>query len=100
MKTRLIRALGLVLVSLSPALAQQDLPDSFSFAITGAFDQPVPDTGMGPTLIDNDLTDGYAAGSNLTDAPLGLSPGAPTGAAGFQWGSPIAFSSYPVPSAL
>lgn len=102
MKTFSVPLLAALVLSLAVAhgTAQDTLPNTFSFTLLGDFDSPVPDVGSGPILIDNDLTDGYLGGFDLTDVPSGLGPSGPSGAAAVQWGTPLPFSSYAVPSAL
>lgn len=71
--------------------------DSLSFSLGGTFTNPVR---FGPNSVlrrDNDLTDGYVAGFNLTDAPAITNP---VGAAAFQWGTGAKGTAYPYPSAL
>jgi hypothetical protein len=71
--------------------------DSLSFSLGGAFANPVKFSSNSVLRIDNDLTNGYNPGFNLTNAPTITNP---VGAAAFQWGTGAKKSAYPHPSAL
>ncbi len=93
-------ASALTLIALAiPALGQQ-LPGSLDFAISGSFLNGTPQGSSSVLLADNDLTNGYAAGFDLKDAPSALNPGGPAGSAAFQWGTAAGWTDYPHTSAL
>ena len=78
----------------------QNLPGSLGFSISGAFLNGVADGSNSVMLADNNLTNGYAYGFDLKDAPASLAPTGPAGAAAFQWGVIGSGSDYPHTSAL
>lgn len=87
-------------VSATLGFGQAVLPDSFTFNLFGDFANPVPESGLSQSIIDNDLTDGHSGGFDLTGVPSGLSPFGPVGSAAFQWGDGVDCACYPAPSAL
>lgn len=78
----------------------QILPGSLSVTSAGSFANGVKESSSSILIADNNLTDGYAAGMDLKDAPPSLNPNGPTGSAAFQWGTPSSSSAYPHTSAL
>jgi hypothetical protein len=78
----------------------QNLPASLSFTVSGSFENGVGDGNNSILITDNNLTDGYAAGMDLQDAPTTLNPNGPAGSAAFQWGDASTQSNYPHTSAL
>ncbi len=92
--------LGLIFAILSIRADAQSLPSSLSFTISGSFNNGVQESNNSVLIADNNLTDGYASGMDLTNAPATLNPTGPTGSAAFQWGTPSTSSSYPHSSAI
>ena len=90
----------LCLPSLTPALDAQTLPGSLGFTIEGSFVNGTAEGWKSILIADNDLTNGYASGFDLTDAPAELATTGPAGAAAFQWGEAATNSDYPHASAL
>lgn len=88
-----------VLAIVNAAIAQ-NLPGSLSFTVSGSFENGVGQGNNSILIADNNLTDGYAPGMDLTDAPATLNPDGPAGAAAFQWGVASGTSAYPHTSAL
>lgn len=84
----------------SQKAAAQNLPGSLGFAVAGSFINGKAESYDSILITDNDLTNGYKSGFDLTDAPTHLNPSGPNGAAAFQWGTASSTSSYPHPSAL
>jgi hypothetical protein len=80
--------------------AAQTLPGSLSFSIDGSFINGTAQSSSSILITDNDLTNGYNAGFDLTDAPAALNPSGPAGSAAFQWGVASGSSSYPHTSSL
>ncbi len=78
----------------------QGLPNSLGFSIDGSFINPTAESSNSILVTDNDLTNGYASGFDLHDAPTGLNPKGPAGSAAFQWGTPSSTSAYPHASAI
>jgi len=78
----------------------QNLPGSLSFTVSGSFENGVGQGNNTILIADNNLTNGYAAGMDLKDAPTSLNPNGPAGAAAFQWGAAARGSSYDHASAL
>lgn len=91
---------GIILAIISNNANAQSLPDSLSFTLAGSFSNGVAESNNSILIADNNLTDGYATGMDLHDAPTSLNPTGPTGSAAFQWGTPKSNSSYPHSSAL
>ena len=92
--------LAVILSSFTIESHAQNLPGSLSFTVSGSFENGV---GQGKNSIltaDNNLTDGYAKGMDLHDAPASLNPTGPTGSAAFQWGTAATDSDYAHSSAL
>ena len=88
---------------LSSETMAQTLPSSLGFTIDGSFVNATPESSTSILTTDNDLTNGYAGGFDLQDAPAALNPTGQQGAAAFQWGvapSSSSYSSYLHPSAL
>ena len=94
----LLAALGVV--ALSPLSEAQTLPGSLGFSIEGSFVNGVAQSSGSILITDNDLTNGYSAGFDLTDAPAELNPKGPEGSAAFQWGVISQSSDYPHTSSL
>ena len=88
------------LVSLAPAAIAQQLPGSLGFSIAGSFLNGTAQSSTSVLLADNNLTNGYASGFDLKDAPTALLPSGPAGSAAFQWGVPADWSDYPHTSAM
>jgi len=80
--------------------AAQNLPSSLGFSIDGSFLNGTAESYNSILITDNDLTNGYRSGFDLTDAPTQLNSTGPSGAAAFQWGTPSSTSDYAHPSAL
>ena len=78
----------------------QSLPGSLSFTVAGAFENAIAEGSKSILIADNNLTNGYGAGMDLTDAPTSLKTNGPTGSAAFQWGEAATNSSYAHSSAL
>lgn len=89
---RIFAALSLVGVfhSLPEASAQVGV----DFAVSGAFQNPVAESSNAILITDNYLTNGYKSGSDLHQAPSGLSSSGPSGSAFFQWGTPSSSSDH------
>lgn len=96
----LFAVIGLIFAILSSLAKAQNLPGTLSFSVSGAFENGVGQTGTSILIADNNLTDGYAKGMDLYDAPTSLKTGGPVGSAAFQWGKASTSSSYPHTSAL
>lgn len=94
----LLPVLGMI-ATCSQALAQT-LPGSLDLAIRGSFTNGAAESGNSILITDNDLTNGYRSGFDLTDAPSSLNPVGPSGSAAFQWGEPSSNSAYPHSSSL
>ena len=90
----------LVVAALTPVAIAQNLPGSLGFTIEGSFINGTAESSNSILITDNDLTNGYAAGFDLKDAPTGLNPNGPQGSAAFQWGEASWNSSYAHSSAL
>ncbi|BCU75931.1 choice-of-anchor K domain-containing protein [Luteolibacter sp. LG18] len=89
-----------VLAILIGSSSAQNLPGSLSFEVTGGFSNATAESKNSLLIADNNLTDGYASGFDLKDAPSGMTGGGPAGSAAFQWGKASSSSSYAHPSAL
>jgi hypothetical protein len=89
-----------VFAILGTSASAQNLPGSLSFTVSGSFENGVGQSSNSILIADNDLTDGYAPGMDLHDAPASLDPTGPAGAAAFQWGVASPQSNYPHTSAL
>ncbi len=92
--------LGIIFAIFELEASAQNLPGSLSFTLSGSFENGVAEGSNSILIADNNLTDGYAAGMDLTDAPATLNPAGPAGSAAFQWGTPSGSSAYPHSSAL
>jgi hypothetical protein len=92
--------IGLVFAIVDSQAIAQTLPGSLSFSVSGAFGNGVNESSNSLIFTDNNLTNGYNSGMDLTDAPASLSTTGPTGSAAFQWGQPSTTSAYPHSSAL
>ncbi|MEO5915466.1 MAG: choice-of-anchor K domain-containing protein [Luteolibacter sp.] len=92
--------LGIVFAIFEISAKAQNLPGSLSFTVSGSFENAASESSNSLLISDNNLTNGYAAGMDLTDAPASLSSSGPTGSAAFQWGTPSTTSNYPHSSAL
>ncbi len=90
----------LCVLLLSQEASAQNLPGSLGFSINGSFLNGTAESSTSILIADNDLTNGYTSGFDLTDAPTKLNPTGPSGAAAFQWGTASSSSNYPHPSAL
>lgn len=86
-------------VALPPLADAQNIPGSLAFSIDGSFINPSAESSNSILLTDNNLTDGYRSGFDLTDAPAALKPTGTQGSAAFQWGTPNG-NDYAHPSAL
>ena len=95
--TRIVVLSSLVAASLSRG---QSLPSSMSFLVSGKFQNAVAESGSSILITDNNLTNGYASGTDLHNAPSGLTANGPAGSAFFQWGTASTTSSYAHPSAI
>jgi hypothetical protein len=73
---------------LSPEARAQMIPGSLGFSINGSFTNAAAISNNSILITDNDLTNGYDAGFDLTDAPAILNPTGGAGSAAFQWGDP------------
>lgn len=78
----------------------QTLSGAPTFLVSGRFTNPVEEGSNSLLVRDNNLTNGYNSGADLTDAPAGLSSTGPAGAAFFQWGRASTSDTYSHPSAL
>ncbi|MEO5712336.1 MAG: choice-of-anchor K domain-containing protein [Luteolibacter sp.] len=92
--------LGLIFAILDVRSDAQTLPSSLSFSVSGAFGNGVNESGNSQLYADNNLTNGYNTGMDLTDAPTSLNPTGPTGSAAFQWGQASTGAAYSHSSAL
>lgn len=72
----------------------QMLPSSLSFTSDGNFANGVAESGQSLIYVDNDLTNGYSTGFDLTDAPSTLNPNGPAGSSAFQWGKATSSGSF------
>jgi hypothetical protein len=88
------------LLAFSGIASSQTVTSSLSFSAAGSFTNSVAESGSSLLIADNNLTNGYASGFDLTDAPASLAPSGPSGSAAFQWGNASTTSSYPHASAL
>lgn len=91
------------LIAATTFAGAQSLPGSLSFTTDGSFANGTPESSNSILITDNDLTNGYKYGFDLTDAPSALNPSGPAGSASFQWGTAAtssSSSSYFHPSAL
>ena len=88
------------LIAAAPLAEAQTMPGSLQFVVDGSFANGTVESSNSVLLTDNDLTNGYRSGFDLTDAPAGLATSGPSGAAAFQWGTPSSSSAYPHASAL
>lgn len=88
------------LITASPLAEAQTMPGSLQFVVDGSFANGTVESSNSVLLTDNDLTNGYSSGFDLTDAPTALATNGPSGSAAFQWGTAASTSSYPHPSAL
>ncbi|MFD0892543.1 choice-of-anchor K domain-containing protein [Luteolibacter ambystomatis] len=78
----------------------QNILGNLSFSVEGGFSNAVSESKNSILVTDNNLSDGYASGFDLKDAPSGMTSSGPAGSAGFQWGKASANSSYAHSSAL
>lgn len=92
--------LGIIFAIFEINASAQNLPGSLSFTVAGSFGNGVAEGSNSILIADNNLTNGYAAGMDLTDAPVTLNPAGPAGSAAFQWGTAAGWSAYPHTSAL
>jgi|GEM_PF-2445711 len=92
--------LGLFLAILDSRSDAQNLPSSLSFGVSGAFGNGVNESTNSLLYADNNLTNGYNTGMDLTDAPASLNPTGSTGSAAFQWGQASSGATYSHSSAL
>lgn len=96
-----VPTLALLITSLlAPAALAQTLTGSLGFSIQGSFVNGTSQSNTSILITDNDLSNGYDAGFDLTDAPAGLDPTGPAGSAAFQWGAAATSSDYPHTSSL
>lgn len=96
-----VPSLALLITSLfAPAVLAQTLPGSLGLSIQGSFVNGTSQSNTSILITDNDLSNGYDAGFDLTDAPAGLDPSGPAGSAAFQWGDAAGWSAYPHTSSL
>ncbi len=96
----ILTIVGCFLAAAAINASAQNMPGSLSFSVGGSFSNGVAESSNSVLLTDNNLSNGYASGFDLTDAPSSLNPTGPTGSAAFQWGTPSSSSSYPHASAL
>lgn len=89
----------LVLIAPVQGVKGQSLPGSLGFSIDGSFINGQAESSNSILITDNDLSNGYTAGFDLTDAPSSLNPSGTAGSAAFQWGV-AATSGYKHASAL
>lgn len=87
-------------LAMNGIVSGQVLPGSLNFSVDGDFANAVGTTSSSIMIVDNDLTNGYAPGMDLTDAPSNLNPTGPSGSSSFQWGEAATWTSYPHTSAL
>jgi hypothetical protein len=87
-------------LNLSPESNAQTLPSSLGFNVEGSFVNGNAESSNSILITDNNLTNGYKQGFDLTDAPSDLKPRGPEGSAAFQWGEASQSSSYAHSSAL
>jgi hypothetical protein len=87
-------------VAIASDVDGQNLPGMLGFSIDGSFINGTAQSSKSILITDNDLTDGYDAGFDLTDAPAALDPSGPAGSAAFQWGVASDNSNYPHTSSL
>lgn len=87
-------------IGLSMDSDAQTLPGSLGFSVDGSFVNGTAQSSNSILITDNDLTNGYNAGFDLTDAPTSLNPSGPAGSAAFQWGEISSSSAYPHTSSL
>lgn len=87
-------------LGLSMESGAQTLPGSLAFSVDGSFVNGTAQSASSILITDNDLTNGYNAGFDLTDAPTSLNPTGPAGSAAFQWGEISSTSAYPHTSSL
>ncbi len=80
----------------APSMAAAQELGSLSFQLSGAFSNPVAESFSSVLITDNNLTNGYVSGFDLTDAPTISNT---VGAAAFQWGTGGG-NTYRHPSAL
>lgn len=84
-------------LSVSLALASAASAQTLDFSVEGSFSNPIPVSSKSVSRIDNDLTNGYAAGIDTFLAPSLVSP---EGAAAFEWGKRASFAPFPHTSGL
>ena len=87
-------------LALTGLATSQTLSSSLSFTVDGNFTNGVAEGSKSLLLADNDLTNGYAAGFDLADAPSSLATKGPAGSAAFQWGEAFTNAAYAHSSAL
>lgn len=95
-----LAVLGVILAICEIDAHAQSLPGSLAFTVSGSFENAVRESSNSLLISDNNLTNGYASGMDLTDAPVRLNPSGPAGSAAFQWGIASPTSSYAHSSAL
>ena len=78
-------AASCLLAALSHA---QTLPTTNTFSVQGSFKNVSGESAASVFIIDDQLDDGYAPGTDLFGAPTALLPTADRGNAFFQWGTP------------
>lgn len=90
------------LISVSQFATAQAMPGSLQFIVDGSFANGTAESSNSVLITDNDLTNGYRSGFDLTDAPAGMTSTGSSGSAAFQWGtgSSSGSSNYAHPSAL
>ncbi len=96
----ILMIVGCCLAAAAISASGQNMPGSLSFSIGGSFSNGVNEGTNSVLAYDNNLSNGYSSGFDLTDAPSSLNPTGPSGSAAFQWGTPSTSSNYPHASAL
>ena len=91
---------ALVCTSLLPNTHAQNLPGSLGITIEGSFVNGTAESSSSMLLTDNNLSNGYSSGFDLTDAPDTMKTSGPQGSAAFQWGVASTHSNYAHSSAL
>ena len=84
-------------LALTGSFAMQASAQTLQFSLEGNFSNPVKESSKSVSRIDNDLTNGYAAGIDTYLAPSLVNP---EGAAAFEWGKRASHAPFPHTSGL
>ncbi len=96
----LLSIVGMLLAVATIYAGAQAMPNTLTFSSAGSFSNGVAESSSSVLYTDNNLTNGYNTGFDLTDAPATMNPTGSAGSAAFQWGTASSTSNYSHASAL